>query len=126
MVHVAETLEGQGGMTQDGIFDGSFVNAWDVGNLVADYLVFRTTGGEGCDCNTNFEGLEPISSPSSPLSVTSSSSPPFLPIDTEFERQRFLGLLLDGETPLQQTHDILRSCLTRCSVPDNQKKKKKR
>ncbi|GMH66536.1 hypothetical protein TrRE_jg4752 [Triparma retinervis] len=90
LVYVAEALEAQGGMTQEGIFDGSFVNNWDIGNLVADYLVFRTTGGEGCSCNT---------------------------------RHRFLSLLLDGETPLEQTHGILHFCLSRCGDPQNKKKR---
>ena len=28
----------------------AFVNAWDVGNYVADYLTYRA-GGESCSCN---------------------------------------------------------------------------
>ena len=28
----------------------AFVNAWDIGNYVSDYLIARS-GGESCDCN---------------------------------------------------------------------------
>ena len=150
LVYIAEALEAQGGMTQEGIFDGSFVNNWDIGNLVADYLVFRISGGEGCSCNTVFDGLQPLSS-----SFSSSSSSPVLPVENEFEvrtgiiendndteateiistarfspplrsppqRHRFLSLLLDGETPLEQTHSLLRSYLGRCADPNNKKKR---
>jgi len=53
MIEIAEKLEKVGGMDQTGIFEGAFINNWDVGNLVSDYFVARI-GVEGephmCEC----------------------------------------------------------------------------
>lgn len=44
-------------MNQEGIFEGAFVNSWDIGNLVSDFFMFRLSSeGEGCGCSTVFEG----------------------------------------------------------------------
>lgn len=104
MVTIAESLESRGGMTQTDAFDGAFVNNWDVGNLVSDYLLQRLGGEEECECNSKFEGL-----PRAGEVGGEAACPPDL--SSEFDRHKFLGSVMAGEAEPAVVNAVLRTCI---------------
>ena len=110
MVAVSEALELMGGMTQTDAFDGAFINNWDVGNLVSDYLMQRGVG-EGCDCNTNYANLPPATNKAGGEVETADLS-------SEFDRHKFLSDIMSGEVGWDAANSVLRTCAL-CRLADS-------
>jgi hypothetical protein len=102
-MHVAEQLEGQGGMTGDGVFEGSFVNNYDVGNLVAAYLMQRV-GAESADCNVRFPDLPALERDAAGRVGS---------LDDDFARHKFMMQIMDGEVPASNVLEVLGRVLAR-------------
>jgi len=107
MMKISDSLSEVGGMNQEGIFEGAFVNSWDIGNLVSDFFMFRLSSeGEGCGCSTVFEGLKRKNEEAAAVDLIDAYS-------NEFDRQRLLGKIMYAETDGLKVNEILKRCLLR-------------
>ena len=126
MLSMGSSLESMGGMDGTGVFDGSFVNAWDVANLVSDYFMKRI-GADTSSCNANFPKVQSVteqsesdSGRSEEAEKQSSEGASALPeTSTEFDRYRILKLIMAGDEDESKgftsgfVNGLLRDCVMR-------------